>query len=67
MGFKNAPENLISLSFLQEASTVMRDSKSEKKLHCRWKTLRFGEFSINLTVKYQGFKKLGKIANFYQD
>jgi hypothetical protein len=44
MASKHRPENSISLSFLQEASAVMRDPQFERKLHFRWKTWRFEEF-----------------------
>lgn len=55
---KHCPENSISLSFLQEASAVMRDSKSEKKVSFSRKTWRFGEFWINLTGKDEGFSEI---------
>ena len=67
---KHCLENSISLSFLQEASAVMRDSKSEKKVSFSRKTWRFGEFWINLTGKdegvseiREGYKFISKLAS----
>jgi hypothetical protein len=58
MASKHRPENSISLSFLQEASTAMRDSQFERKSHFRWKTWRFGKFWMNLTGKDEGCSEI---------